>query len=433
MRPMRTLLQRLRAAFGGYFVPTQTQALRGYGPGGIPYGGSLDPFDFAPVARCVGLLSKDGARLIIKTLATVDEGGYRQVGPVKTARSRMLRKSVDGGRCSAYRFWKEVFSDLLCEGNAYIVPTYRAGALSGLRRMEASGTRWDPEDRVFWGSFADERGSGLAAQQRVTETEMVHCVFSAGRGWDGVVAPSPLAQIAQTVGAGLAADRRIREYFEKPGSDLAVQFGNPMSEDQETALARALQAYARKGVPLITSGNELQFGRVHDRTTEPAVAQFRSRLVKTVASIYGVPPAMLGEDASAVKVETLLREYWKGLGQVVDDLLEPLGHRLLPATNSFSVTPSYLVRGDFSSGVAAARAMFPNTGAPRLGFLREGRDLFLLGPITREEEAELRLGGAAPEAPEPSAPPEAPAEPSAPPEAPAEPSAPPPMPEGAAG
>lgn len=408
---MRNFLQRLRAAFGGYFVP-QKQALRGYGPGGVPYGGSMDPFDFAPVARCVGLLSKDAARLIIKTLSTVDEGGYRQVGPLKTSRARMLRKSVDGGRCSAYRFWKETFSDLLCEGNAYIVPVYRGGALSGLRRMEASVTRWDPEGRVFWGSYADERGSGLAAQQRVPETEMVHCVFSAGRGWAGVVAPSPLEQIAQTVGAGLAADRRIREYFEKPGSDIAVHLANPMSEDQETALARALQAYARKGVPLIASGNEPVFAKIHDRTTEPAVAQFRSRLVKTVASIYGVPPAMLGEDASAVKVETLLREYWKGLGQVVDDVLEPLGHRILPATNSFSVTPSYLVRGDFSSGVAAARAMFPNTGAPRLGFLREGRDLFLLGPITREEEEELRLGGAppapSPPPPGPSPPPEQP-------------------------
>ena len=159
-------------------------------------------------------------------------------------------------------------------------------------------------------------------------------------------------------------------------------------------------------------------GQVHsikDHILDPTTEAFQSRLVRAVAMQYGVPAAMLGEGTAAAKVESLLREYWKGLAQVVDDVLEPLSHRLLPATNSFAIVPNYLLRGDTAAATAAARALFPNTGSPRLAFLREGRDQFQLAPITREQETELLEASKPPDPPEPPDPPGPPGDPMPPP------------------
>ena len=368
--------------------------------------GMSDPSLYAPVARCINLLSKDAARLIVRTLMTVDEDNYRLRGPAKDARTRMLRRSVDRGRTDAFGFWKGVFADLLREGNAFIVPLYSGEFLAGLRRLDPSTVRWEEQSRQFEGRYYD---TPQGKHVRLSEQSVVHCVFSPNRNADHRIAPSPLEAIAQVVATGIALDKRLKEHVEKGPNRFVMTFDEPQTDDQVKEIVAAIKGYGKSNQPLLINA-KAGVHDIRDRITDGDLANFQTRLVRTTAMIFGVPPAILGEGTSAAKVESLLREYWKGLGQIIDDVLEPLSHRLLPATNSFTITPSHLVRGDFASGVRAASAMFPNTGTPHLGTIREGRDLFLLAPLTREEEAELKESGTLPEPTNPPEPPEDPTE-----------------------
>ena len=372
-------------------------------PGAIPVGqGSLpawlqgrglnDPYLYAPVSRCINLLSKDAARLIVKTLATVDAEGYMTEGRAKEARNLLLRRSVDRGRSDAFAFWKGVFVDLLREGNAYIVPSFSADRLTGLRRLDPTTVRWDEPSLSFEGRYEDTPTGEIV---RLNERRIIHCLFSPEKQADHKLAVSPIESIAQVVATGIALDGRLREHVEKGPNRFAMTFDDPVTEDQMKEIIEAIKGYGKTNHPLLVNA-KAGIHDIRDRIMDGDLANFQTRLVRMTAMVFGIPPAILGEGTSAAKVESLLREYWKGLGQILDDVLEPLSHRLLPATNSFVVTPAHLVRGDFASGVAAARAMFPNTGSPHLATLREGRDLFLLSPITRAGEAALKEQGALP-------------------------------------
>ena len=111
-----------------------------------------------------------------------------------------------------------------------------------------------------------------------------------------------------------------------------------------TDIRDQIRDHLKKNDPALLNANT-QVHNVPDGAVSQETAAIHSRLVKTCGMLYGVPAAMLGEGTAAAKVETLLREYWKGLSQVLDDVLEPLSHRLLLNTNSFAVNPSLLIRG----------------------------------------------------------------------------------------
>lgn len=384
---------------------------------------------FVPLLRCVSMLSKDAARIFVKTLVEVDEQGYRLDTRRHNDRVRVLRKSWDGGITPAFETAKRAFADLCLHGNAYLVPLYDANGdvLRGLLRLLPTSVRYEATEANRVGVYIGREEGIAVPERRYAANQIIHATFTpsdrVGGGYLGYsnlgrIAPSPLDLVSQLVTTALLMEARQERAAKRlPETQFTLNpKGEAFNDDALADIADGVQRSIRTRMMLLVNEPDATLTPLPDNMLGADADKLQARITRAIATVYGVPPAKLGEGTSAAKVEHLLRDYWGGLGQVIDDLLEPLSQRLLLNTNSFAVDPSYLIKGDYATATAVIRAIFDNTGkGQQLAFPREGRRLLPVAPITRAEEAELMARSEALREAQAAPAPAAPAAPAAPP------------------
>lgn len=332
---------------------------------------------YPPFARCIKLLSMQGASVVTNTLRVVDS----KTGDIISTRNgdrmlAMMRESPNGYD-SAREFFEWLFQDLLIYGNAlvYLEPSPVGGVMKFVRMNVKSATadmydaKMGPETLVY-----EMRPFGYDSDKTMySQRDVVHARYKSPdmdyMNYNGSwMAPWPLTYLTESIVTGLRADGFVGDFFDSAAkNDMVIQFPNNIGEEQQMEMLELFDlAQTDKRHPLIMSqGADIKTIKHTPQTAD--VRELRKYQTAHIGRFYGVPPAMLGEDSTpwAGGLEELTRQLWRtGTKFAVDTLIDKFSLRLLPRGQMFSTNASEEIRGNLKTVISLLQAAKPTTNSP---------------------------------------------------------------------
>lgn len=189
--------------------------------GGVPLWGESTPaLGISTVFACVKLISESVASLPVRILRERDGLFVHQSG---TRLDYLLNVQPEPAR-SSFDFWRAVATEVLLDGNAYIVPVYNP-VLMGVDRLAlcTRGTvRHDTANDIY---TVHDDAMGIAGT--FTEADIIH-IKGPASATDPKRGLSVLAYARQTLGISSAAMREMRTRFANGGTHRGILSGKLM-------------------------------------------------------------------------------------------------------------------------------------------------------------------------------------------------------------
>lgn len=319
---------------------------------------------YAPLHRCVALISQVVAQLATgPTLRVVD----RENRVVDTPRSRRALRLVRDGPddvLSPTQYWTQALVDYLVAGNSiHEIVRGADGMPSRLQRMDP----WDLQVLPSRSGRRVYQGTVAGRPRTVGAANVIHIRWPLprypglamsldGSGTDDLAA-SPLVLLWPTIDLGLKSDQYVRRFFEG-GPEGALQARTiitmPHGSTDEAMKATAeefIRAGNDQSPAVVKEGTKVEAQEV-DPAHNKDVELLRVYQSRDCTRVYGLPAPLYGEQITSwgSGIEELARlAYRFGFRQHLDNVLDPLAFRLLPAGQRFDIDDYDLLRGDAES------------------------------------------------------------------------------------
>lgn len=238
-------------------------------------------------------------RLIADSIASLPLQAYRQTGDVRTEVSTpsvFTDPSIFGGQ---YEWVQRALVSMLLRGNAYGLIT-AVDATGQPRQIE-----WLHPDDV---TIGDNRASGKPKWHwrgrevdpwlgRDSGGELLHIPWYCLPG--EIQGLSPIKAFASTIETGVLSQRFGRDYFANGGIPSSVLENEYAVDPTEATVIKARFLAAAAGRAPVVMSKGMKYKPI---TVNPEESQFLLTIkanATTVASIYGVPPEMIGGESGS--------------------------------------------------------------------------------------------------------------------------------------
>ena len=341
---------------------------------------------FTAFARSITLISSLMAQLITRgSLYVMDMETKRRVrtGHAKAALS-LLSESHDG-MSPSYPFIEDLVVDYLMEGNCLVVPARANGQVTSMMRGIASLT-----ERMSRGvstlRIPFEDGSVVSRARRDVILVRWPRTYSPQTDIGRIdFAPSNLDILRNVLHIGLAADEFIAEFFKatrgKRHLNFAVSIHKNLTPDQLSQFKKAMDDQAQSGGPYVFG--DASITNLNEKASSTSNDSLRKMQVRQVSSFYGVPPILVGEEATSwgSGIEELSRGFVRyGLILHLTRFLEPFSFFLLPRGQKFGVEHADMVAVSIDSLTKLAMVAGGDTQRAPIMVQDEIRNLFGMAP-----------------------------------------------------
>lgn len=259
------------------------------------FGTASTAMSVSTVYRCVELLGNSVANLPMRYLRkknglfTEDEGERL---------SYLLRIQPDDTK-SAFDFWKETITELLLEGNAYIVPIYNSFSLNIDRLVLCA--RGSVYHDVYKNTYTvNDLLNGVTGT--FSEDEIIHLK---GYSLDGKSGVSVLSYARLTTDIALAGDNETRNRFVNGGNVRGiinndkgvVGFGEYQDEELQKT-ATDIDSRFRNGEHIVSLPGQVDFKQISLSSTDMQFLESRKFNVREICRFFGVHPSLVFDDTS---------------------------------------------------------------------------------------------------------------------------------------
>jgi HK97 family phage portal protein len=334
----------------------------------------------APVYAAVRLIADQGASLPLKA--------YRQSGAVRepiTSTPELLKTPAPG--VTPFTWKQQALTSMLLRGNAY-------GYITAFSGTAAKNLVWLHPDRV---QVDESTGIPIYRHngQMLDVSRVVHIPGLTVAG--SCVGVNPITAFRTVIETGLQGQQYTRDWFLNggpvgAGTHLKNEEMTLTPEQANTAKSR-YRASARAGDVLVT-GKDWTLSPITVKADDAAFVQTARLTATQIASIYGIPPEMIGGETgtsltySTVELNSL---------NFVTYTLRPWLVRLEEALSAVMPQPQFcrfnvdaLLRADTLSRLQAHEIAL-RTGIETLDEARATEDKL---PLTPEQKAELPAANA---------------------------------------
>lgn len=268
--------------------------------GGVPvfaYGGTSTALSIATVYRCVKLLSESVATLPLQYMRRRD-GVFENFAD---ARLDYLLNVQPDYAINAYDFWRQVVTELLLDGNAYIVPVYNNATLQ-LDRLALCGRGTVEHDTV--NDLYKVNDTENAITGTYPENEIIHIKgMTLRNGKQGV---SVLTHARLTMGIASTGDQETRNRFANGGNvrgiitnDNSVRgFGEYQDTELERTAARMDNLF-QGGERIVSLPGQVDFKQISLSSTDMQFLESRKFTVIEICRFFSVPPTFAYADTSS--------------------------------------------------------------------------------------------------------------------------------------
>lgn len=268
--------------------------------GGIIVAGTgCDPMAIATVYCCVKLLSESVANLPIRPLREKDGIFVEDTGAYGRRLWYLLNVQPSPG-VNAFDFHRRMVQDVLCCGNAYIVPVYSPVDMEIERLVLCTrgSVSHDTENDTYTVSDKVNNLFGVFDQ-----SEVIH--IKGLTGFNPKVGLSVLSYASQTIGIAAAGDIETENRFVNGGnvrgilsnSDSVSGFG----EFQDTELSRTagdVDERFRNGERIVSIPGQTSFSPLSLSSADMEFLSSRKFTVREICRFFGVHPSFVFDDTS---------------------------------------------------------------------------------------------------------------------------------------
>ncbi len=251
--------------------------------------------NIATVYRCVRLLSESVANLPLQFMRLKD-GIFV---PDVNSRLHYLLTVQPDSHISAFDFWCQVVTNVLCYGNAYIVPVYNRVTLEPDRLVLAKhGTvSHDVYNNRY--TITDEETPLFGT---FDESEVIHIK---GFTIDGKQGISVLSYARLTLNIANVGDTETFNRFATGGTvrgiitndKSAIGFGEYQDEELEKTAAKAETRF-KNGEDIISLPGQVDFKQMALSSADMQFLESRKFTVRDLCRFFGVHPSFVFDDTS---------------------------------------------------------------------------------------------------------------------------------------
>ncbi len=259
------------------------------------FGGSYTAMSVSTVYRCVKLLSESVANLPMRYMRLKD-GIF-----VDDSNSRLyyLLTVQPDFSISAFDFWTQAITNVLLDGNAYIVPVYNPVSmeLDRLVLCKRHSVCHDIYNDTY--TVADEING---VSEVYDENEIIHIK---GFSFDGKQGVSVLTHARLTLDIAVAGDRETHNRFVNGGNvrgiisndKSAVGFGEYQDKELEKT-AQSIDVRFQGGERIVSLPGQVDFKQISLSSTDMQFLESRKFTVREICRFFGVHPSFVFDDTS---------------------------------------------------------------------------------------------------------------------------------------
>lgn len=246
--------------------------------------------------RCVRLLSESVANLPI--LYKRQRGGVYET--VTTGTIPYLLTVKPDITLNSFDFWRQVVVEILCAGNAYIVPVYDDNARE-YWRLALCGRGTVSHDFITDTYTVNDIENAISGTYR--ESEMIH--FKGMPGRNPKTGVSVLTSARQSLNIATAGDREALKRFRTGGTvrgiitnDRSVKgWGGPQDEELRKA-AINIDERLNNEENIVSIPNEAEFHQLSMSSADMQFLESRKFTVREICRFFGVHPSFVFDDTS---------------------------------------------------------------------------------------------------------------------------------------
>lgn len=256
------------------------------------------PMQVSAVYRCVRLLSESVASLGIRVLS-ISPWGERQ--QIHGSLDYLLNVQPDTAM-SAFDFWRQLVADVLCTGNAYVVPC----SVFGKEGLEYTRLALCSRGSVSHDTVADvytvsDLRNGISGTY--AEHEVIHIKGMAGL--DPKHGVSVLAHARMALEIAGAGDRETLSRFEKGGdvrgivsNDRSLRGFNEYTDNELKRTAECLDDCFASGERIVHLPGQVDFRQLSMTSSDMQFLESRKFTVREICRFFGVHPSFVFDDTS---------------------------------------------------------------------------------------------------------------------------------------
>lgn len=258
---------------------------------------ATDAMKISTVYRCVDLLSTSVANLPLLVMRRKNglfvESEADNLPYLLNVQPDVAINAVD--------FWRQVVTEVLTHGNAYIVPFY-SPALGGYYRFALCKHGTVTHDTMTDSYTVNDFVTGVSGTYG--EEDMIH--IKGLPGADPKTGLSVLAYARQTTGTALAGDVATLERF-RNGGDVRGIIGNDRSlrgfgKFQSAELRKAAEEmdymFNRSGAKVISMPDQVDWHQLSMTSADMQFLESRKFTVREICRFFGVHPSFVFDDTS---------------------------------------------------------------------------------------------------------------------------------------
>ena len=293
------LIQNIRNLFARSNTSTAaTQATPRTGATLLMGGGvtTCDPLTLSTVYRCVRLLSESVANLPLRYLRLKDEVFVDD----KSSHLHYLLQVQPNADFSSFDFWSQVVTQMLLQGNAYIVPQINPITLDyeSLVLCSPGTVSFDTLSRLYTVNDWTNHLSGT-----FTEHEIIHIKNLSPDGLQGV---STLSYAALTSQIAATADKETLNRFANGGNvrgivsntkDTVRGIGEYQDKELEGTAIDMDQKF-QGGQRIVSVPGQVNFSPLSLSSTDMQFLESRKFTVREICRFFGVHPSFVFDDTS---------------------------------------------------------------------------------------------------------------------------------------
>lgn len=258
----------------------------------------MQPMKVATVYRCVDILSGSIASLLLQPQRYTD-AGFNEVTGEREGFFRADRQNdlyplltlMANSRMTSFEFMKNLVSQVLLLGNAYVVPTYAGGAISELILLDPHTVTFDKYRNTY---IISSNLTGVIGTYTADEVLHIRNVSLDG-GYTGV---STITYAANSLNIAAASDNKQDELFQ-PGStlrgymsgteDLTRGFGAVQDEQLRTVTDR-VESEIASGKRIFQVPGAMKFNPLTLSPADLQLLESKSFNVLEICRFFGVHP-----------------------------------------------------------------------------------------------------------------------------------------------
>lgn len=257
--------------------------------------GESTALNVAAVYRCVKLLSESVANLPIQYMRLKDGIFVDDT----TSRLHYLLAVQPDYTYNAFDFWVQVVTNLLLDGNAYIVPVYNLATME-IDRLVLCDRHTVSHDIYNDTYTITDTINGISGVY--SEDEVIHIKGFTKNGKQGI---SVLEHARLTLNIALTGDKETLSRFANGGNvrgiisndKSAVGFGE-YQDEQLQKTAESVDSRFRTGERIVSLPGQVDFKQISLSSTDMQFLESRKFTVRDICRFFGVHPSFVFDDTS---------------------------------------------------------------------------------------------------------------------------------------